>query len=94
MLPLEALTALLQRKGWTGAFLAMTPRKMSSYKCNEVGWLLQAHLEQAALGFVAIDGDRVNYPDRKRVPHIQPDPQVGLTDEDVRKAAAILGVEL
>lgn len=85
---------LLRLRGWTGEFAGVTPRKMSSYKCNEIHWYLRDNPEHAAMGHVVLDQESHSRPHYKTFVEVVTDPIVGVTEAEVQKVAGLLGVKL
>lgn len=86
---IHELGALLQGHGFKGWPYDLTPAKFSSLpRATEIDmWLEES--DETVTGFVVLDDDRLAWIEGHTV---LTDPEVGLTDADVEKAIAILGV--
>lgn len=85
---LDEIEAAMQRAGFTGYLSGATPKKMSSYRCNEIGWWLESRgvkdiFDPRSLTYVALDCYDVSYPGKKAFPQVLVSSKTGLTEENV-----------
>jgi HAD domain in Swiss Army Knife RNA repair proteins len=86
-LSLGALRRILELRGFTGEVIGVTPQLSGSPRCEQIRTWLLAHGQQVA-NFVILDDDgEADVGGR----FVQTDSDLGLTEADVERAAALLG---
>lgn len=85
---LRGIEVAMQRAGFTGTLSGTTPKAMSSYRCNEVGWWLETKgvkdiFNPGGLTYVVLDCHDVSYPGKPPFPQVLVSSKTGLTEENV-----------
>lgn len=92
---LRGIEVAMQRAGFTGTLSGTTPKAMSSYQCNEIGWWLGTKgvkniYDPRSLNYVVLDCFDVSYPGRNPFPQVLVSGETGLTEKDVELASTML----